>query len=226
MTNVRSSFAPMMSPRRLGAVCLIGRDVELHAFAGLDADESALPAWNHAAGSEDDGERLATVVAVVELDAVGAAHTDVVDDDRVAHLGFGARALLEHRDLELGGDRGRDLDSRLVGAGRRGGRIGARRIGPFGRVRRRRVCRRLGRIARRITCSIAATGGERERTDDHDASDQSRVPHTGHSPTHRSDATGHSDAHHVARSGVLPAPYQRARTPRRLLPGEYGLDGA
>ena len=47
---------------------------------------------------EHEGERLAAVVAVVELGAVGRQDTDVVDRDGVADLGGLAGALDERGD--------------------------------------------------------------------------------------------------------------------------------
>ena len=100
-----------------GAVGEVGGDVEPDTGAGLGADETLVPPGDDAARAEHDRERLEPVVAVVELDAVGAAHADVVDDDGVAGSGRRALALLEHGDEELGRDLGGDFDLRLVRVG-------------------------------------------------------------------------------------------------------------
>ncbi len=101
ITKVSASSALDHIAARLVAVGEVGRDVELDAGAGLGTDEPVVPPLDHTAGAEHHREGLATLVAVVELDAVLGAHADVVDGDGVADLGLGALAGLQHRDDEV-----------------------------------------------------------------------------------------------------------------------------
>ena len=212
----------------LGPVGQIGRDVELQLGAGLGADESLLPTFDHTARSEHHRERLAAVVAVVELDAVGAPHADVVDDHGVAGLGGRTRALFEHRDLELGGDLVGDRDCRLVRAGRRRGAVFDRRGGigsgrgrglggsdpPAGIGSSGRGSGRGGGLGRVGARAAVAPAGR--KADDEDRGEQ----YGRHGPAHRRDATGRVCERHVAsatsraaRQGARPASHSASARP-------------
>ena len=100
--NVSASFLPMIrrEPRR--PVGRDRRDVEAdRRSAWAPTSPSSQPCDELALAEHDHGQRFETVVAVVELDAVAAAHADVVDDHRVARLGFRTRAGLDDRDLRV-----------------------------------------------------------------------------------------------------------------------------
>jgi hypothetical protein len=66
-----------------GAVAELGGDGELALLADLHAEEALVPALDDLAGTDDEVEGAATIVARVELLAIGQGAT-VVDVDAVA----------------------------------------------------------------------------------------------------------------------------------------------
>ncbi len=59
-------------------------DVELALRPDLDPDQALFPPGDDPSLAERERVRDAALVAAVELDAVGGAHPDVVDEHRVA----------------------------------------------------------------------------------------------------------------------------------------------
>ncbi|MCW2747260.1 MAG: dehydrogenase, partial [Nocardioidaceae bacterium] len=84
-----------------GTVCEVRRDRELAASADLHTRNAFLPTPNEALKRKLD--RLATVPGRVELVAGLKLHTEVVDLDRCAWLGFSAIADNDVEDLEVDG---------------------------------------------------------------------------------------------------------------------------
>src|SRR5687767_422103 len=84
------------------AVGQIRRDGELALAADLHAGDALIPALDHAPGAELELERLAAILAGIELLAVGQP-ARVVDLDRLTRLRLGARARGKLLDLEFAG---------------------------------------------------------------------------------------------------------------------------
>ncbi len=171
-----------------------------------------LPTLDHTARSEHHRERLAAVVAVVELDAVGAPHADVVDDDGVAGLGGGPvpssstvtwSSVGISSGIETAGLSGLVVDgaaSSTVAVGSdpagRGRRSGIRSGGGRG----------FGAVAREPRSSRSSSRCRSRRPQGRATSDRGEQ-YGGHGPAHRRDATGR-----VLRSATSRAATSRART--------------
>lgn len=82
-----------------GAVAELGFDGELALLADLHAEEALIPTLDDLTLADSEVQRLATVVARIELLAAGEG-AFVVDIDVVTRLGLGARAGSENLDLK------------------------------------------------------------------------------------------------------------------------------
>ena len=170
------------------AVRQAGRDVDLTASAETSADQALGKARDDARGAERDRDRLTAVVAVVELDAVGASHADVVHLDGVADADRVARTVDHIGDDQFGRHLGRQRHRRL--AGRRV--VGCGDGGPSHRVGAVVGLRcRIGRGVALCNCGRGSgcrlfvrpsAAGENEGGNDHAGARAGREPAPTHCP--------------------------------------------
>ena len=185
ITNTSVSFGADRRRRALLAVGEVGRDHELPAAADLHALDALVPARDDLAGAELEGERLAAVPRGVELAPVGdemptywtctflpASATGPLPTLRSFTTSFFGALPFGHRDLGLGGHRGRRrLGRRRVagcllvraaaghgeGAQARASRI--RRLGSCGMAPQGRRC--SARAGRARSPGASCVGGDR-----------------------------------------------------------------
>ena len=149
--------------RRAVGVREVRRNVELPLTTDLDPDETLFPPVDDPSLAERERVRDAAVVAAVELDAIGGAHPDVVDEQRVADRRRvpGAASQVGHH--QRGRDRRRYGDGRLRRARDRGRRLPRDQIDV---VDRRAVDARRGALVGLARVVAARSEQKCDRDDD------------------------------------------------------------